>query len=72
VLREGSSALEGGEDAWVVAHGLGGVDLPGRAGLCLVVARRFLREAGRHGRLEGRLRREAARFIQNRKMFEPL
>jgi hypothetical protein len=64
VLREGISALEGGEDAWVVAHGLVGVDLPGRAGMCLGVARRFLREAGRHGRLEGRLRREAAGWVR--------
>jgi hypothetical protein len=61
---EAARALGEGEDAWVVAHGLQGVVLEGRAGLCLGVARRCLEEAGRHGRLEARLRTEAARWLR--------
>ena len=63
-LLESTKALEEGEDAWMVAHGLQGVVLEGRAGLCLGVAVRCLREAGRHGRLEGRLRKEAAKWLK--------
>ena len=63
-LLEAAKALDEGEDAWVVAHGLQGVDLEGRAGLCLGVAVRCLTEAGRHGRLEARLRKEAAVWLR--------
>ena len=42
---------------------LRGVDIEGRARLCRDVAARCLEGAARHGRLEGRLRREAAGWI---------
>ena len=63
-VLEAARALGEGEDAWVVAHGLQGVDLEGRAGLCLGVAVRCLVEAGRQGRLEARLRKEGARWLR--------
>ena len=55
VLLEAARTLEGGEDAGEVARRLRGVELQGRAGLCLGVARRCLEGAGRSGRLEARL-----------------
>ena len=64
VLLEGIRALGAGEDARGVAERLRGLDLGGRAGTCLGVAVRCLEEAGRHGRLEGRLRREAGRWLK--------
>ena len=54
-------AVEGGGDPVRIAERLRAMDVPeGRARLCRDVAVRCLEGAARFGRLEGRLRREAA------------
>ncbi len=51
------------EEPRAVMRGLEGVELPGRAGMCLRVAMRCLYQAGRCRRVERGMRREAARWV---------
>jgi membrane protein implicated in regulation of membrane protease activity len=52
------------EDPRVVLERLRGLELRGRARLCREVAARCSEEAARHGRLERRLRGEAAGWLR--------
>ncbi len=63
-LRRAIRAVRDGEHPRRVLDGLSGLELRGRPGLRLGVARRCLEEAGRQGRLERRMRREAVRWLQ--------
>ena len=64
VLRAAARVAESGEDVGRAAAGLEALRLRGRARLCRDVAMRCLEQAGRHERLEGRLRREAGRWVR--------
>ncbi len=51
------------EEPLAVLGGLRGLEMPGRAGVCLRIAARCLERAGRCRRLDRRMRREAARWV---------
>jgi hypothetical protein len=62
-LRRARKALLLGEEPHVTAGRVRGLRLRGRAASCRDKATRCLVEAGRMGRMEERLRREAARWL---------
>jgi hypothetical protein len=63
-LERAAWALYFEEEPRVVMRGLEGLELPGRAGMCLRLAVRCLERAGRCRRVERGMRREAARWVR--------